>query len=158
MLKLAIPIVLLMSLALVLGAVGCGDGNGEDEEAKVQELLDEQIAAMNDMDVQTVYDQRTPGYRSRVTFEEFDAFVRIAYGEFLPAVESGQAEVAFTDPDIEVEGEWAYVTGSLGVDGTVVLEYTDESPDIWHKIDGTWYNVETSPMFPGYDPGELPES
>jgi hypothetical protein len=153
--RLAIPIVLLLSLVLLLAAVGCE--GGEDDEAKIRELHDEQIAAMNDIDVQTVYDQRTPGYRSRVTAEEFEAFVRVAYADFLPAVESGQAEIEFTDFEIEVEGEWAYVTGNLEVSDTVLLEYTDESPDIWHKIDGTWYNVETSPMFPGYDPSELPD-
>jgi ketosteroid isomerase-like protein len=71
-------------------------------------------------------------------------------------VESGQAEVEITDLKIRVEGDYAYMTGNLGLNGTVLLPYTDESPDIWQKIDGIWYNIETNPMFPGYDPSELP--
>jgi len=48
------------------------------------------------------------------------------------------------------------MTGNLEVDGDVLMPYTDDFPDIWQKIDGTWYNLETNPMFPGYDPGVLP--
>ncbi len=150
--KLAITVALILALALVLGTLGCG-GN---DEGKIRELLDEQIAALNDVDLETVYNQRTPSYRSRVTLQEFETFLLMAYAEFLPMVESGQAEVEITDLKIRVEGEWAYMTGNLGLNGTVLLEYTDEFPDIWHKIDGTWYNVETNPQFIGYDPSELP--
>ena len=150
--KLAITVALILALALVLGTLGCG---GNDEE-KIRELVDEQIAAMNDVDLETVYNQRTPSYRSRVTLQEFETFHLMAYAEFLPLVESGQAEVEIADMEISVEGEYAYMTGKLGLNGTVLLEYTDEFPDIWRKIDGTWYNVETNPLFPGYDPSELP--
>jgi len=150
--KLAIIAALILSLALVLGTLGCG---GNDEE-KIRELVDEQIAALNDLDFETVYDQRSPSYRSRVTLQEFEAFLTMAYADILPLVESGQAEVEIADLEIRVEGEWAYMTGNLGLNGTVLLPYTDESPDIWQKIDGTWYNVETNPIFPGYDPSELP--
>ena len=54
-------------------------------------------------------------------------------------MQSGAAEVFIADVEVRVEGEWAYITGKLGVDGTVLLEYTDEAPDIWQKIDGKWY-------------------
>ena len=151
--KLAITVALILALALVLGTLGCG-GN---DEGKISELADEQIAAMNDVDLEIVYNQRTPSYRSRVTLQEFEDFIMLAYSAFLPAVESGQAEVEVTDIEIRVEGEWAYMTGKLGLNGTVLLEYTDDFPDIWQKIDGDWYNVETNPLFPGYDPGELPD-
>lgn len=150
--KLAITVALILVLALVLGTLGCG----ANDEEKIRELVDEQIAAMNDVDLETVYLQRTPNYRSRVTLQEFENFLLMAYAEFLPLVESGQAEVEIADLEIRVEGEWAYMTGNLGLNGTVLLPYTDESPDIWQKIDGTWYNVETNPDFPGYDPSELP--
>ena len=150
--KLAITVALILALALVLGTLVCG---GNDEE-KLRELVDEQIAALNDLDLETVYNQRTPSYRARVTLQDFEDFLTMAYAEFLPLVESGQAEVEIADLEIRVEGEWAYMTGNLGLNGTVLLPYTDESPDIWQKIDGTWYNVETNPIFPGYDPSELP--
>ena len=150
--KLAITVALILALALVLGTLGCG---GNDEE-KINELVDEQIAALNDVDLAIVYNQRTPSYRSRVTLQEFETFLLMAYAEFLPLVESGQAEVEIADRETRVEGEWAYMTGKLGLNGTVLLEYTDEFPDIWQKIDGTWYNIETNPIFPGYDPSELP--
>lgn len=150
--KIAIAVALILALALVLGTLGCG-GN---DEGKIRELLDEQIAALNDLDFETVYNQRTPNYRSRVTLQEFEAFITMAFAEFLPMVESGQAEVEIADLEIRVEGEWAYMTGKLGLNGNPILEYTDNSPDIWQKIDGTWYNVETNPLFPGYDPSELP--
>ena len=150
--KLAITGALILALALVLGTLGCG-GN---DEGKISELLDKQIAALNDVDLETVYNQRTPSYRSTVTLQEFETFLLMAYAEFLPLVESGQAEVGIADLDIRVEGEYAYMTGKLGLNGTVLLEYTDEFPDIWQKIDGTWYNIETNPIFPGYDPNELP--
>ena len=130
---------------------------GENDEEKVRALLDEQIAAMNNVDVETVYSQRTPGYRSRVTVEEFQDFIMLAFAQFLPMVESGEAAVEITDLKIRVDGDWAYMTGTLGINGTSIQEYTDESPDIWHQIDGTWYNVETNPIFPGYDASELPE-
>ena len=151
--KLLIPLAILVALALVIGTTGCG----ENDEEIIRELVDEQIAAMNDLDLETVYNQRSPSYRSRVTYEEFEAFLMAAYADFLPAVESGEAEVEITDMEITVEGEYAYMTGNLGIDGTVLLPYTDDFPDIWQKIDGTWYNLETNPMFPGYDPSELPD-
>ena len=150
--KLVIPLIILLISALVIGTVGCG----ENDEEKIRELLDEQIAAMNDVDLEVVYNQRTPSYRSRVTFQEFDTFLKMAYSEFLPMVESGQAAVEITDLEIRVDGDYAYMTGKLGLNGTVLLEYTDSSPDIWQKIDGNWYNLETNPQFPGYDPSELP--
>ena len=150
--KLAITVALILALALVLGTLGCG-GN---DEGKISELVDEQIAALNDVDLETVYNQRTPNYRSRVTLQEFETFIMAAFAEFFPMVESGQAEVEIADLEIRVEGEWAYMTGKLGLNGNPILEYTDNSPDIWQKIDGTWYNVETNPLFIGYDPGELP--
>jgi hypothetical protein len=151
--KLAITLTLLLVSALVIGAVGCG-GNDEEE---IRSLLDEQITGLNNVDLETVYNQRTPSYRSHVTLQEFEDFIMVAYAAFLPLVESGQAEVEITDLEISIEGDWAYMTGKLGLNGTVLLEYTDAFPDIWHKIDGTWYNVETNPLFPGYDPDDLPD-
>jgi hypothetical protein len=112
---------------------------------------------MNELDFETIYNQRSPSYRTRVTLPEFEAFLRAAYADVMPLVESGEAEVAITDMELGVEGEYAYMTGDLGVNGTVLLPYTDESPDIWQKIDGTWYNLETNPDFPGYDASELPD-
>lgn len=88
--------------------------------------------------------------------QDFGAFFEVAYADVIPLIESGEAEVVITDLEISVEGEYAYMTGDLGVNGTVLLPYTDESPDIWQKIDGTWYNLETNPAFPGYDSSELP--
>jgi hypothetical protein len=151
--RLAIPLVLLLVLGLAIGAMGCG-GNDEEE---IRALVDKEIAALNDVDLETVYNQKTPSYKSRVSAEEYEAFILVAYADFLPLVESGQAEVEVTDVEIDVEGEWAYMTGKLGLNGMVLLEYTDESPDIWHKIDGTWYDVEENPLDPGYDPNDLPQ-
>ena len=162
--KLAVPITLFLALALILGTVRCGGGEEEPtptptptDEAVILELLDEQIAALNELDWETVYDQRSPSYRSRVTLQEFEAFFEVAYADVIPLVESGEAEVVLTDLELSVDGEYAYMTGDLGLDGTIMLAYTDESPDIWQKIDGTWYNLETNPEFPGYDPSELPD-
>ncbi|MFC2027219.1 hypothetical protein ACFLU3_00895, partial [Chloroflexota bacterium] len=108
-------------------------------------------------DLETVYSQRTPGYRSRVTVEEFQDFIMLAFAQFLPMVESGEAAVEITNLKIRVDGDWAYMTGTLGINETSIQEYTDDFPDIWHKIDGTWCNVETNSIFPGYDASELPE-
>jgi hypothetical protein len=162
--KFAIPVALLLALAMILGTVRCGGGEEEPtptptptDEAVILQLLDEQIAALNELDLETVYNQRSPSYRSRVTLQNFEDFLRVAYADVLPSVESGEAEIVFTDQELSVEGEYAYMTGDLGLDGTVMLAYTDESPDIWQKIDGTWYNLETNPDFPGYDPSELPD-
>jgi len=154
--KFIVVLSVMLTLVFVVGAVGCG-GDDENDEEKIRALIDEQMAALNDVDLETVYNQRTPGYRSRVTVEEFEDFIMLAFGSFLPSVESGEAEVAIIDLQIEVKDDWAYMTGALALNGNSLLEYTDDSPDIWHKIDGTWYNVETNPIFPGYDPSELPE-
>jgi len=150
--KLVIPLLVLLLSALVIGTMGCG----ENDEETVRDLVDEQIAALNAVDLETVYSQRSPSYRSRVTLQEFDAFLKMAYAQFLPLVESGQAAVQFTDLEIRIDGDYAYMTGNLRLNDTVLLQYTDESPDIWQKIDGTWYNLETDPRYPGYDPSELP--
>lgn len=155
--KLTIPFTLLLAMALVLGTVGCGGNNGENDEEILRERVDEQIAAMNNLDFETIYNHRSPSYRSRVTWQELEAFIEIAYAEFMPVVESGQGELKYQNLDIRIEGEYAYMTGELALNGTVLLPYTDESPDIWQKIDGTWYDVEENPMFPGYDPSELPD-
>ena len=163
--KLAITFALILALALVLGTLGCGENEAEPtptpvptptDQELISELVDEQIAALNDVDLETVYNQRTPSYRSTVTLQEFETFLLMAYAEFLPLVESGQAEVGIADLGIRVEGEYAYMTAKLGLNGSPILEYTDEFPDIWQKIDGTWYNIETNPLFIGYDPSELP--
>lgn len=151
--RLAIPLVVLLVLGLAVANIACG-GNDEEE---IRALVDEQVAALNDVDVETVYNQKTPSYKSRVSAEEYEAFILMAYADFLPLVESGQAEVEITDVEIDVEGEWAYMTGKLGLNGMVLLEYTDDSPDIWQKIDGTWYDVEENPLDPGYDAGDLPQ-
>ena len=162
--KFAIPVALLLALAMIIGTVRCGGGEEEPtptptptDEAVILQLLDEQIDAMNELDFETVYNQRSPSYRSRVTLQDFGTFFEAAYADVIPLVESGEAEIVFTDQELSVEGEYAYMTGDLGVNGTVLLSYTDESPDIWQKIDGTWYNLETNPDFPGYDPSELPD-
>ena len=80
-----------------------------------------------------------------------------AYGDLLPIVQSGQAELQMENLDITVEGEWAYVTGQLTLAGNVIMDYDDDFPSIWQKIDGTWYDVEENPLFPGYDASELPD-
>jgi len=151
--KAAISLTLLLALAFVMGTIGCGGNDEEDLRAR----LDEQMVALNAMDVQTIYDQKTPSYQSRVTVEEYDAFLRAAYADFLPMVESGQAEVVIEDVEFRIDGEWAYMTGVLSLDGTELFDYTDDSPDIWQKIDGAWYDVEENPAFPGYDASELPD-
>ena len=162
--KFAIPVALLLALAMILGTVRCGGGEEEPtptptptDEAVILQLLDEQIDAMNELDFETVYNQRSPSYRSRVTLQDFGTFFEAAYADVIPLIESGEAEVAITDMELSVEGEYAYMTGDLGVNGTVLLPYTAESPDIWQTINSTWYNLETNPDFPGYDPSELPD-
>jgi len=127
----------------------------EIDALAILRLIDLEIAALNELDFETVYNQKTPGYRSRVTLEEYQTFMETAYAQFIPLV--GIMKVSVIDLDIRVEGEWAYMTGKLALNGTVLLEYTDEFPDIWHKIDGTWYDVEENPLDPGYDPSELPQ-
>ena len=162
--RFAIPVALLLALAMILGTVRCGGGEEEPtptptptDEAVILQLLDEQIDAMNELDFETVYNQRSPSYRSRVTLQDFGTFFEAAYADVIPLVESGEAEIVLTDMELSVEGEYAYMTGDLELDGTVLLAYSDESPDIWQKIYGTWYNLETNPEFPGYDPSELPD-
>ena len=168
--KLTIPLTLLLALVLVVGTVGCGGDDVEPtpvptstpaptptDEELISDLLDEQIAAMNAMDVEVMYNQRSPSYKSRVTLEEFENFLMEAYAPLLPLVESGQAEIEIVDMAISVEGKYAYMTGILSLNGMPILTYTDDSPDIWQKIDGTWYNLETDEDFIGYDASELPE-
>jgi len=84
--KLVISLTLLLTLSLVLGTAGCG---GSNDEEKIRELLDEQIAALNNLDLETVYNQRSPDYKSNVTLEEFENFLMMAYADLLPEVESG---------------------------------------------------------------------
>jgi len=152
--KLIISISLLLILALVLGTIGCAGDNNDEE--KIRELVDEQIDALNNVDLETVYDQRSPSYHSRVSLQEFEAFFEVLYADIMPLVQSGDMSVTMTDLEISIEDDYAYVTGNLELDGTVMLQYTEESPDIWQKIDGDWYNLEVNPLFPGYDPSELP--
>jgi len=151
--KVTMSMALLLALALAIGTLGCG-GNAEED---VRQAVEDQVAALNAIDFDTVYAQQTPSYRTRVTQEEMEAFLMAAYADLLPIVESGQAQVEMENLDITVEGEWAYVTGQLTLAGNVILEYDDDLPSIWRKIDGTWYDVEENPAFPGYDHSELPD-
>jgi len=180
--KFTIPITVLLMLALGLGVIGCGGDEDSPvttptyapsatpistststpipvptDEDMIQKLVDEQIAAMNALDWETIYNQRSPSYRSRVTLQELADFVEVAYAEFMPIVESGEGELKFENRKIRIEGNYAYVTADLVLNGTVLVAYTDDSPDIWQQIDGTWYNLETIPFFPGYDASELPD-
>lgn len=149
---------IVLALVLIVATLGCGgDGDDEDEEEKIRALVDERISCMNSGDYETVYNMATPEWRERVTYDELYNFLMVAMGEFITMVQSGEAEVAITDINIRVDGDWAYMTGTQKVGGMSIQEYTEDTPDVWQKIDGTWYNVQTDPRFPGYDPGDLPE-
>ena len=152
--KCTLALTTLVVLALLFGTMGCGGGDNDEDE--LIRLVDEQMAAMNNIDIQTVYDLRTPNYRSRVTFEEYAAFVQQTYGQYFGEVLEGGKQVRLANLDVDVEGEWGYVTGQLALNGDVVLSYTDETPDIWRKVGGTWYDAEENPLAPGYDLGDLP--
>ena len=156
----------LFALMLVIGVVGCGGDEGSPtptpvptptDEELISDLLDKQIAAMNAMELKVLYNQRSPSYKSRVTQEDFENFLMAVYADLAPLVESGQAEIEIIDMAISVEDEYAYMTGKLSLSGMPILAYTEDSPDIWQKIDGTWYNLETDEDFIGYDASELPE-
>ena len=155
--KFAMPLALLLVLALTLGTIGCGGGGGDgNDEDEILRRLDEQEVAMNNLDIQTVYEQKTPDYRSRVTFEEYMAFIEIAFGQYFGEIIEGGKQVKITNVDVDVEGEWGYVAAQLALNGDVVLSFTDDFPDIWRKVGGTWYDVEENPLAPGYDPSKLP--
>ena len=152
--KCALALTTLLVFALLFGTIGCGGGGNDKDE--ILGLLDEQMVAMNNVDVQTVYEQRTPGYKSRVTLEEYAAFIELVFGQYFREVVEGGKQVKLTNLNVDVEGEWGYMTGQLVLNGDVVLSYTDEAPDVWRKVGGTWYDAEENPQAPGYDPNDLP--
>jgi len=154
--KFAMPLALLLVLALTLGTIGCGGGGDGNDEDEILRLIDEQIAAMNSIDIQTIYELGTPGFRSRVTLEEYAAFAETAFGQYFAEVQESGKRVKYANLDVDVEGEWGYVTGQVVLNGDEVLSYTDNFPDIWRKVGGTWYDAQENPLFPGYDPSDLP--
>jgi len=154
--KCAIVLTTLLLLALLFGTIGCGGGGDDDEEDELLRRIDEQMVAMNNVNIQTVYEQKTPGFRSRVTLEEYVAFVELTFGQYFGEVVEGGKQVKIINLDVDVEGEWGYMTGQLALNGDVVLSYTEDAPDVWRKVGGTWYDAEENPLAPGYDPSDLP--
>ena len=152
--KCALALTTLLVLALLFGTIGCGGGGNDEDE--LLSRINEQIVAMNNLDIQTVYEQKTPGFRSRVTLEEYLAFVELTFGQYFGEVVESGKQVGIVNLDVDVEGEWGYMTGQLALNGDVVLSYTDDAPDIWRKIGGIWYDAEENPLAPGYDPSDLP--
>jgi len=168
--RITIALSILLVFSLIPGIAGCGGDDdatpsltpvptakttpAPSDEELISVIINAEISALNALDLETVYNYKTPGYRSRVTLEEYTEFMEAAWADYLGLAGTAQLEVQ--DICILVEGDWGYMKGKLALDGLVLLEYTDESPDVLHKIDGIWYDVEEDPMDPGYDAGELP--
>jgi len=152
--KFVVPLVLLLALVVTFGTTGCG-GEGESDEEVILGLIDQQIAALNDLDLQTVYEMKTPNYRAKATYQEYETFMEQIWGEYIGM--AGTKELKASDISMRVEGEWAYVTSKLTINGDVLLTYTDDEPDIMRKVDGQWYDVEEFPADPGYNTDDLPK-
>ena len=151
MMRFIVALAILLVLALVLGAIGCG---GKSDEEEILELIDKQIAAINDLDLETFYETRIPNYRARVTLEEYQAFAEPVWGQYSQMLSTKQLKV--TNVTVRVEGDWAYMTGQVVLNGDVLQSYTSASPDIWRKVGGKWYDVVENPLDPGYEPDDLP--
>ena len=117
--------------ALAVACAACG-GRSADSSA-VAKLLDHQLALTKAGDWQGLYDTYSPHYQSRCPYE---ALLKRAAGSDTASLRS----LSYDQLHVEIDGDKAYVTYVTTRNGKVVAAVTDASPDIYVKIDGTWFD------------------
>ena len=150
--KLVILLIPLLILALVMGAVACGGGAGDEQQ--VIDLMKQSVRSFNDEDWYAMYQTMSPNYRATCSYEEYEEFCQEAWAMWLALFGPGNVEA--TDISVHVDGEWAYATYKLVQDGDVLGELTSTNPDIYRKVDGRWYDVAEDPVEPGYNVDDVP--
>ncbi len=125
-------IVALAALAVAAAACGGSGGRANDSSA-VGKLLNQQLEMTRAGDWQGLYDTYSPRYQSRCSYE---ALLKRAAGSDTASLQS----LSYDQLHVEIDGDKAYVTYVTTRNGKVVAAVTDASPDIYVKIDGTWFD------------------
>ena len=126
---------LLMAISiavLALAAASCGGGSSGDS-SRVKKLLEQQLALAKAGDWQGLYNTYSPSYQSRCPYE---SVLQRATRADTAALQS----LSYSQLHVRIDGDQAYVTYVTMQDGQVVASVTDASPDLYVKVDGTWFD------------------
>ncbi|TAK66870.1 MAG: hypothetical protein EPO22_03440 [Dehalococcoidia bacterium] len=121
-----------MALVIIATLSGCGGGASKDASA-VEKLLEQQMALAKAGDWQGLYNTYSPRYQSRCPYE---ALLRRAADSDSASSQS----LSYDQLHVQVDGDTAYVTYVTMRSGEVVASVTDAAPDLYVKIDGTWFD------------------
>ena len=117
--------------ALATAVAACGGGSADS--SAVAKLLDHQLALTKSGDWQGLYNTYSPNYQSRCPYDEL---LRRAAGADSASLQS----LSYDQLHVQIDGDKAYATYVTMREGQVVAAVTDASPDIYVKIDGTWFD------------------
>ena len=114
------------------GGGGSSDGDGGSDEEAVREVLNDELDAVHRDDVDDYYELFSPEVRAICSFEDLEAAAE--------ADDSDQSKIDFSNVDVRVEGDTAYVSYTITDDGEVIDAVTADDPEVFVKIDGRWYD------------------
>jgi len=115
--------------AAVLALAACG-GSGGSDDAAVKSALNNALKAYHNQDWRTAYQLASPRFQSTCSY---DQYVKAVSGTDFSTLTIDQIKV-------RLEGDKAYVTDTVTIDGKDVSIATDSSPEVFVKIDGKWYD------------------
>jgi len=133
---------------LILFLVSCSKLN---DEQQLKNLVKKNTEAWNKKDYHTLYEMQSPNFRANVSYETYKDFVQSASGVI--SLYLGSGKIKTSDIHVNVRGEWGYVSYKIKK-GKEIIDSVDE--DIFRKVKGKWYDVEESPIMPGYNREDLP--
>jgi len=84
-------------------------------------------------DWQGLYNTYSPDYQRRCPY---DQLLRRAAGSDAASLQS----LSYDQLHVQIDGDKAYATYVTTRDGQVVAAVTDASPDIYVKLNGTWFD------------------
>lgn len=127
------------------------------DEQQIRELVRRGIDAWNSEDYQLMYETMSPNYRQTASYQEFRDYHENLRSLLVLGV--GTDQMTIDEDSIEItiiNGEWAYVTYRIWIDGTEVDLVKEGQEDILRKVGGKWYDVTELLDDPGYNTEDLP--
>jgi hypothetical protein len=110
-------------------AAAATTGGGADEAA-VKAALNSELAAYQKKDWQAAYKIASPRFQTTCSLDQFVAAV--GGNDF--------STMTVTNIKVRIEGDKAYVTDTVTINGKDDTTATDAAPEIYVKVGGKWYD------------------